>query len=67
MERGESDRATVLPDSLMADLKSQIETARLIHQKDMKEGFGEVSLLYALAQKYPNAPREFFWQYAFHH
>lgn len=63
--KGENDRATVLPDSLVSRLKSQIEIARLIHQKDLKEGFGEVSLPYALAQKYPNASREFSWQYVF--
>jgi integron integrase len=63
--KGENDRMTILPDSLASDLKSQIEITRLIHQKDLKEGFGEVSLPYALAQKYPNAPREFSWQYVF--
>jgi integron integrase len=63
--KGEKDRATVLPDSLLPGLQSQIEYARLIHQKDLKEGFGEVSLPYALAQKYPNAAREFAWQYVF--
>jgi integron integrase len=63
--KGENDRAAVLPDSLVPALKSQIEITRLIHQKDLKEGFGDVSLPYALAKKYPNAPREFPWQYVF--
>ena len=63
--KGENDRVTVLPDALLPDLKFQIEITHLIHQKDLKEGFGEVSLPYALAQKYPNAPREFSWQYVF--
>ncbi len=63
--KGEHDRATILPDSVVPDLKSQIEISRLIHQKDMKEGFGEVSLPYALARKYPNASKEFAWQYIF--
>jgi integron integrase len=63
--KGEKDRATVLPDALTPELKSQVEIARLVHQKDLKEGFGEVSLPYALAQKYPNAPKEFAWQYVF--
>jgi integron integrase len=63
--KGEKDRATVLPDSLILALKSQIEITRLIHQKDLKEGFGEVSLPYALDKKYPNAPKEFSWQYVF--
>ncbi len=63
--KGEKDRATILPDSLIPELKEQIEIARLIHQRDLKEGYGEVSLPYALAQKYPRAPSEFAWQYIF--
>ena len=63
--KGEKDRATVLPNSLVEALKYQVGIARLVHQKDLKEGFGEVSLPYALARKYPNAPREFPWQYVF--
>jgi integron integrase len=63
--KGENDRATILPDSLVLGLKSQVEIARTIHQKDLREGFGEVSLPYALAKKYPNAPKEFAWQYVF--
>jgi len=63
--KGENDRATILPDSLVSALKSQVEIARTIHQKDLREGFGEVSLPYALAKKYPNAPKEFAWQYVF--
>jgi integron integrase len=63
--KGENDRATILPDSLVPGLKSQVEIARTIHQKDLREGFGEVSLPYALAKKYPNAPKEFAWQYVF--
>jgi len=63
--KGEKDRATILPDSLIPELKEQIEIARLIHQRDLKEGYGEVSLPYALAQKYPSAPSEFAWQYVF--
>ena len=54
--KGENDRATVLPDSLVPGLKSQIEISRLVHNRDLKEGFGEVSLPYALAKKYPQAP-----------
>ena len=63
--KGENDRATVLPDSLVEALQYQIGITRLIHQKDLKEGFGEVSLPYALAKKYPHAPKEFAWQYVF--
>ena len=54
-----------MPDSLVEGLKSQIEVSRLVHNRDLKEGFGEVSLPYALAKKYPQAPKEFIWQYVF--
>jgi integron integrase len=63
--KGEKDRATVLPDSLVESLKYQIEITRLIHQKDLKEGFGAAWLPSALAKKYPSAPLEFSWQYVF--
>ena len=36
-----------------------------MHQKDLKDGFGEVSLPFALARKYPRAGREWAWQYVF--
>ena len=39
--------------------------AKSIHERDLKEGYGEVSLPYALERKYPNALREFAWQFVF--
>src|SRR5919106_6337094 len=36
-----------------------------LHQKDLREGFGEVYLPFALARKYPRAGREWAWQYVF--
>ena len=63
--KGEDDRVTVLPDSLIPQLKAHLQNVRLIHQRDLKAGYGEVYLPYALARKYPNAPREWVWQYLF--
>jgi integron integrase len=63
--KGEDDRVTILPDSLIPDLDLHLQTVALIHQKDLKQGFGEVYLPYALARKYPNAAKEFMWQYVF--
>lgn len=63
--KGEDDRVTLLPDSLIPDLQRQIRTVQRIHQTDLADGFGEVWLPYALARKYPNASREFIWQYLF--
>jgi integron integrase len=63
--KGENDRITMLPDTLVASLKDHLQSVRHVHQKDLDDGFGEVSLPYALERKYPNAPKEFAWQYVF--
>lgn len=63
--KGGRDRMTVLPDKLIAPLQLQLEKLKALHKSDLEKGFGEVYLPYALAQKYPNAPREWSWQYVF--
>lgn len=63
--KGEDDRFTPLPDSIIPDLQLHLQTVQLIHQKDLKDGFGEIYLPYALARKYPSAPKEWIWQYLF--
>jgi integron integrase len=63
--KGGKDRVTVLPTSLVEPLERQLERARAMHELDLREGFGHVHLPYALARKYPNADREWCWQYVF--
>jgi integron integrase len=63
--KGAKDRVTVLPDPLIVPLKRQIERVRIFHEEDTSEGFGEVYLPFALERKYPNAAKEFGWQYLF--
>lgn len=63
--KGRKDRVTVLPRSLVDPLRRQVERVRHIHAQDLKRGYGEVYLPFALARKYPNAPRETAWQYLF--
>ncbi len=63
--KGRKDRVTMLPERLIPHLRKHIERARRYHQLDLAEGLGEVELPYALARKYPNAAREFAWQYLF--
>ena len=63
--KGEDDRITILPDSLIPLLQTHLKTVQVIHQKDRKDGFGEVYLPYALARKFPNAAKELIWQYVF--
>jgi integron integrase len=63
--KGFKDRVTMLPEALRGELRRQVERARVFHEQDVAEGFGRVHLPYALARKYPNADREFHWQYVF--
>lgn len=63
--KGGKDRKTVLPASLREPLLRQVEAARVLHAADLDAGFGAVSLPFALARKYPSAPRELAWQYVF--
>jgi integron integrase len=63
--KGGKDRITMLPPSLVEPLRRQLERAKALHNLDVREGFGHVHLPYALARKYPNADREWCWQYVF--
>ena len=63
--KGKKDRVTMLPNSVIEPLKLQLEKAKRLHQQDLAEGYGAVYLPYALEQKYPNASREWGWQYVF--
>lgn len=63
--KGAKDRVTMLPESLIPELKSQIEYVQALHSKDIDDGFGRVYLPKALSVKYKNADKEFKWQYVF--
>jgi integron integrase len=63
--KGEHDRSVPLPETVFPALKAQVQQVRAIHNQDLRDGFGEVYLPYALEVKYPSAPREFAWQYLF--
>jgi len=63
--KGAKDRITMLPRGLASPLKRQMAHAAQRHREDLAAGFGEVHLPAALARKYPNAAREWCWQYVF--
>lgn len=63
--KGNKDRHAPLPQSLATALRDQMASARLLHGADLAAGFGAVWLPHALARKYPNAAREWGWQYVF--
>ena len=63
--KGDKDRFTTLPVSLIPPLENQMRKARVLHEQDLAQGHGAVYLLYALARKYPSAAEEWAWQYLF--
>lgn len=63
--KGRQDRVTMLPESLVPELREQIRKVERLHKRDLKNGFGETILPKALAVKYPNAPWQTRWQYLF--
>ncbi|MFV2061699.1 MAG: integron integrase [Gammaproteobacteria bacterium] len=63
--KGNKDRITILPDDLIEPIKALMANVRLAHQRELAEGFGTVHLPFALAKKYPNANKEWAWQYLF--
>jgi integrase len=46
-------------------LRQQLGKVRVLHRRDLAEGYGEVSLPHALSRKYPRAGREWAWQFVF--
>ncbi len=63
--KGGKDRRTMLPGSVVDGLLVQLAQAKRVHERDLAAGFGAVWLPDALARKYPNAPRQWIWQYIF--
>ena len=63
--KGGKDWVTMLPASLADRLKAPIAVVKAQHEADLALGRGEVWLPDALAVKYPNAPKEWAWQYVF--
>ena len=63
--KGNKDRITVLPQSLVELLLAYLVSVKQLHQDDLAQGYGTVYLPHALDRKYPNAEREWMWQYVF--
>lgn len=63
--KGGKDRRVPLPRRLEAALQAQIERVRVLHGRDLAQGYGEVWLPHAMSRKYPTAGRELGWQYVF--
>ncbi len=63
--KGNKSRFVPLPQTLSDQLRQLIAQRKKLHDGDCAVGEGTVWLPHALARKYPNAEREFKWQYLF--
>ena len=63
--KGRKDRRTMLPEAARERLLGHLATVRRQHETDLAQGFGCVVLPDGLSRKYPNAPREWPWQFVF--
>ena len=59
--KGGKDRIVTLPDEVIVPLKRHLQGVKLVHERDLGDGAGNVYLPDALARKYPNAGRLWAW------
>ena len=55
----------MLPESLKVPLQEHLKKVKLVHGRDLANGWGCVLLPTALDRKYPNAPKDWRWQWVF--
>lgn len=63
--KGMKDRRVMLPESLVERLHDHLKKVRTVHGKDLENGDGYTTLPFALDRKYPEANREWGWQFVF--
>lgn len=63
--KGAKDRVTLLPKAVVAPLQQHLKIVQQEHERALREGYAGVELPFALARKYPNADKEWGWQYVF--
>lgn len=63
--KGDKDRITTLPKLIIPELKQHLNKVYLQHKGDLRKNKGRTILPYSLAEKYPNADKDYYWQYVF--
>jgi len=63
--KGQKDRTVPLPRILIPELRAQIESLKVLHQRDLDRNYAGVFLVNALEKKYKRAAKEFVWQWFF--
>ncbi len=63
--KGDKDRTVPLPQTIIPELKTQLETVSELHDKDLAADYAGVFLVDSLEKKYPAAAKDFIWQWFF--
>ena len=63
--KGKKDRTVPLPQTLVPELRAQLEAVGRLHDKDLAAGYTGVFLDDLLEKKYPSAAKDFIWQWFF--
>jgi integron integrase len=63
--KGAKDRVTMLPSAVIEALQAHLRRAKELHERDVRDGYGDVELPYALARKYPRVQYEWAWKFVF--
>ncbi len=63
--KGGKDRITMLPSSLKPRLHAHLRKVKAVHEQDLADGWGRVQMPNALDRKYPNAAKDWGWQWVF--
>ncbi|MBF4990807.1 integron integrase [Methylophilus sp. QUAN] len=63
--QGHKNRITILPASMVNPLKAHLQSVAALHAADLAKGFGEAWMPAGLAKKYPDAGKNWAWQYVF--
>jgi integron integrase len=63
--KGGKDRTVPLPKTILPELRAHLESLKDLHQRDLDRGYAGVFLINALEKKYPNAAKDFIWQWFF--
>ncbi len=63
--KGDKDRETLMPKQIKEDLGDQVRKAWALHAQDQENNVPGVYLPHALERKYPNAGKEWYWQWVF--
>ncbi|MFP5246372.1 MAG: integron integrase [Thermoanaerobaculia bacterium] len=63
--KGKRDRVTILAQVAESALREHLEHVKTLYHRDLRAGFGAVLLPTALSRKFPNAPKDWLWQFVF--